>query len=193
VKPNGRKKISPRAKAARKVRGPGRARKDTVREDVRIHSHGAVANESELPPLARLIEAFEKEKIPYLAAGMSAAVLQGIPGSTLDFDLWIGIPSRQYTRVLQLCKNLGFSILANTVVALPDDTTVNFVYEVHGLASFKTEKRRAAKAVLFGKKIPVLSLEQILQSKKFINRPKDQPHIFLIEKVLKLRSKGGSA
>lgn len=120
---------------------------------------------------------------------MSAAVLQGVPGATLDFDLWIGIAPREYTKGPQLCRNLGFKLLANTVVALPDDTTVNFIYTVHGLASFKTETGRAACAQIWGRKVKVLSLAQILKSKQFINRPKDQPHIALIQRALGLKSK----
>jgi hypothetical protein len=32
---------------------------------------------------------------------MSAAILQGAPATTLDTDLWIDLPERQYVRVLK--------------------------------------------------------------------------------------------
>lgn len=91
-KPNGRKKIGQRTKATGKVQRVGRTRAHTLGADVRIHPDRTLAHEPELPPLARLIEAFEKEKVPFLIAGMSAAILQGVPGATLDFDIWVGMP-----------------------------------------------------------------------------------------------------
>jgi len=51
---------------------------------------------------------------------MSAAILQGCPATTLDTDLWINLPSRQYLRVLRLCQQLGAIVRANTVVELSD-------------------------------------------------------------------------
>jgi hypothetical protein len=51
---------------------------------------------------------------------MSGAILQGVPATTLDTDIWIDLPSRQYIRVLNLCRRLGADIRANTVVDLSD-------------------------------------------------------------------------
>jgi hypothetical protein len=52
---------------------------------------------------------------------MSAAILQGCPATTLDTDLWIDLPARQYMRVLRLCQKLGATVRANTVVDLSED------------------------------------------------------------------------
>jgi hypothetical protein len=51
---------------------------------------------------------------------MSGAILQGVPATTLDTDIWIDLPSRQHIRVLNLCRRLGADIRANTVVDLRD-------------------------------------------------------------------------
>lgn len=74
---------------------------------------------------------------------MSGAILQGVPASTLDTDLGINLPPRQYIRVLNLCRSLGGMIRANTVVELTDGSLVNFLYEVHGLRAIRTEYREA--------------------------------------------------
>jgi hypothetical protein len=63
---------------------------------------------------------------------MSAAILQGCPATTLDTDLWIDLPSRQYMRVLRLCQRLGAAMQANKVVVLTDGSMVNFLYRVDG-------------------------------------------------------------
>ena len=72
---------------------------------------------------------------------MSAAILQGVPATTLDTDLWIDLSPREYIKVLRLCQELGADIRANTVVDLSDGSTVNFLYEVHGLGSFNQDNR----------------------------------------------------
>ena len=87
------------------------------------------------------MEALEAEEIRYVVIGMAAAVAQGVMANTLDVDLWIDLPSRQYMRVLNLARRLGATIAANTVVYLEDGTPVNFVYEVTGLGSYSCERK----------------------------------------------------
>jgi hypothetical protein len=118
---------------------------------------------------------------------MSGAILQGVPATTLDTDIWIDLPSRQYIRVLNLCRSLGAAIRANTVIDLSDGSTVNFLYEVHGLRSFCYEYQRARKLKWLGTEVAVLPLERIYASKKFVGRPKDLAHLPLLAQTIKLR------
>jgi acetolactate synthase regulatory subunit len=120
---------------------------------------------------------------------MSAAILQGVPATTLDTDLWIDLPPRQYMRVLRICQAQGGQVLANTVVELSDGSLVNFVFEVHGIASFNTEFRRAHKLQWLGTTVAVLPLERILKSKRHVGRPKDIAHLPLIEQTLQLQKR----
>lgn len=98
----------------------------------------------------------------------------------LDANLWIDLPERQYIRVLNLCTKLGARIIANTVVALQDDTLVYFLYRVDGVASFATELRRAVVIDWLGFKVKVLPLAKVIQSKEFVGRPKDIAHLPLL-------------
>lgn len=61
---------------------------------------------------------------------MSAAIAQGVMGSTLDIDVWVDLPPRQYMRVQNLAMASGATMGANTVVDLEDGAPINFVYEV---------------------------------------------------------------
>jgi len=97
-----------------------RGRKASVRPQSRRQPGRALAPARELSPLARLVHTLQQEKIRFQVAGMSAAILQGCPATTLDTDLWINLPSRQYLRVLRLCQQLGAIVRANTVVELSD-------------------------------------------------------------------------
>ena len=118
---------------------------------------------------------------------MSAAVAQGVMANTLDVDVWVDLPSRQYMRVQNLARRLGATIAANTVVYLEDGTPVNFVYEVTGLGNFSSERRHVTYARIHGHDVPVLRLERILKSKKAIGRDKDKLHILLIKEFLRCR------
>jgi hypothetical protein len=123
---------------------------------------------------------------------MSAAILQGCPATTLDTDLWIDLPPREYMRVLRLCRKLGATIRANTVVDLSDGSAVNFLYRVDGLLSFAGEFRRACRLKWLGTTVAVLPLERILRSKKVVGRPKDLAHLPLLEQTIKLRNRTGT-
>ena len=118
---------------------------------------------------------------------MSGAILQGVPATTLDTDLWVDLPPRQYLRVLKVCRGLGAQIRANTVVDLPDGSIVNFLYEMHGLRSFRVEAKRARKLRWLGTTVTVLPLERIYASKKFVGRPKDLAHLPLLAQTIRLR------
>ena len=118
---------------------------------------------------------------------MSGAVLQGVPATTLDTDIWMDLPPRQYMRVLNLCRRLGATLRANTVVDLSDGSTVNFLYEVHGLRSFEYEYQHAKRVRWLQTTVAVLPLERIYASKKYVGRPKDIAHLPLLEQTMKLQ------
>jgi len=78
-------------------------------------------------------------------------------------------------------------MLAPTVAALSDDSLVNFLPRVDGLGSFPDELARAKKLRWMGTLLPVLRLEQILQSKEHLQRPKDIAHLPLIRQTLAIQ------
>jgi hypothetical protein len=82
---------------------------------------------------------------------------------------------------------MNATIRANTVVDLIDGSTVNFLYEVHGLRSFGQEYERAKRVRWLGTTVVVLPLQRIYASKKFVGRPKDLAHLPLLKQTLKLQ------
>ncbi len=147
-----------------------------------------MATQRKLHPVARLLEALEAEKIRYMLIGMSAAIVQGVMETTMDVDIWVDLPSRQYMRVQNIARSLGCSVGANTVVYTADGTPVNFVFgDVAGIGSFNAESGHTNKMIFRGKKIPVLKLERILKSKETLRRDKDLAHIIQIRELLKCR------
>ena len=140
-----------------------------------------------LHPLGRLLAALEEKKIRFILIGMSAAITQGVMGTTLDVDLWIDLPSRAYMQVINLSRQLGAEPAANTVVFLEDGTPVNFVYEVTALPSFDREFTKSIRLPFYGRVIPVLPLERIYKSKAAIRREKDKLHLLQISEFLRCR------
>lgn len=115
---------------------------------------------------------------------MSAANLQGVLASTIDVDLWIDLPSRQYIKVLNLCKRLEATPQSANKVYLADATPVDFIYEVSGLGTFAREFAMAKRLPFHGLRIPVLALERICRNKRAAARDKDKLHIALIRQVI---------
>lgn len=146
-----------------------------------------MANARELSSLARFIHALRAEKIRFQIVGMSAAILQGVPATTLDTDIWIDLTPRQYMRVLRIGVALGGQVVADTVLELPDGSLVNLLYHVDGLKSFGSEYRHATKLNWLGLEVRVLPLQRIFDSKSAIRRPKDLAHLPLLEQVIKLQ------
>jgi hypothetical protein len=120
---------------------------------------------------------------------MTAALLQGVPGSTLDVDFWINLPSRQYIRVQSICVRLGGEIRANTVVTMPGDVQVNFIYEMSGLRPFAAELKRAVYLPWHGQRVPVLPLERVIHSKEIAGRDKDLLQLPALKRTLALKRK----
>jgi hypothetical protein len=146
-----------------------------------------MASKPGVPALGRFLHALREEKIPFLIAGMTAAVLQGVPVATVDVDFWIGTPQSEHDAVLRICHRLGATILTDHVVELADGTQLNFAYAMGGLKAFALEKRRAHKLRWMGHTVAVLSLEQLQRSKKSVGRPKDKVHLAYIQSALALK------
>jgi hypothetical protein len=146
-----------------------------------------VGDVRKLRPLGRLLAALEEEQIGFILIGMTAAIVQGVMGSTLDVDLWINLPSRRYMQVQNLARRLGATVAANTVVYLSDGTPVNFVYEVTGLGTFAKELARAVRLPFHGQTVPVLPLTRIRKSKSAVGRDKDKLHVQQINEFLRCR------
>jgi hypothetical protein len=148
-----------------------------------------MAHARRLSPIVRLIQSLGKEEIRFQVVGMSAAILQGVIVTTIDTDLWVDLPERQYIRLMNLVVKQGGTPVAQTVYALADGRLVNFLFTVHGLRNFDTEYRRAIDATIEGEPVKILSLERILQSKRTVLRDKDRLHILQIERFMRGRER----
>lgn len=146
-----------------------------------------MATRPEPPAIVQLLGNLEAEGVRFMLVGMSAANLQGVLASTIDVDIWIGLPARQYMRVINLCLKLDATLRSANKVYLSDDTPVDFIYEVTGLPAFDREYPRAHWLPFHGLKVPVLPLERICRSKQAAGRDKDKLHVLLIRQALRVQ------
>ncbi len=116
---------------------------------------------------------------------MSAAILQGVIVSTIDTDIWVDLPERQYIRLMNLVLKQGGTALTPTLYALADGRLVNFLFTLHGVRDFDSEYRQAVKATIEGEPIKLLPLKRILKSKQSVLRDKDRLHILQIKRFLR--------
>ncbi len=120
---------------------------------------------------------------------MTAAVYQGVMLNTMDTDIWVDLPTRQYMRLWNIIRSQGGSALSQTLYVLQDGKVINFLFAVTGLKSFTAEFRNALTLKMEGLMVKVLPLARVLKSKKAIMRDKDIAHIPHIERVLRAKLK----
>lgn len=84
-------------------------------------------NKRKVRALGAFLKALRTEKVDVILIGMMAAVEQGAPLSTIDYDFWIPLPERQIVRLYAIIQKLGGMLLAPTVYELADGTQVNVV------------------------------------------------------------------
>jgi hypothetical protein len=90
-------------------------------------------------PLGAFLKALRAEGIDCILIGNMAAIRQGAPLMTVDYDFWVRLPVRAYVRLLTIVQRLGGTIRSQTVYELSDGTQIDVVFEPDGLRSFEAE------------------------------------------------------
>jgi hypothetical protein len=137
-------------------------------------------------PLRAFLKALRTEGIDCILIGAMAAIEQGAPLMTVDYDFWVRLPERQYVRLLSIVQRLGGSIRARTLYELSDGTQVNAIFQPDGLKSFESEWRHCRVGRLEGVPVRILPLARVIASKRAANRDKDIAVIPVLRRTLRL-------
>src|SRR5215210_7268854 len=111
------------AKSSRTAKADARTHaqaKGAARARTRRNSRRTAADARRPSPLARLIQSLGEEKIRFQVVGMTAAILQGVMMNTLDTDIWVDLPTRQYMRLWNMIRRMGGTALSQTLYVLED-------------------------------------------------------------------------
>jgi len=137
-------------------------------------------------PLGAFLAALHEAQIQCILIGAMAAVRQGAPITTIDYDFWVRLPERQYVRILAIVRRQGGVILARTFYELGDGTQINAIFQPDGLKSFEAEYRLCSVGVVAGQRVRVLPLRRVIASKRAAGRDKDLAVLPILERTLRL-------
>lgn len=142
-----------------------------------------------ISPLGAFVKALKEEEIRCILIGMMAAIEQGAPLMTVDYDFWVKLPERQCVRLIPIVRRLGGTALARTLYELSDGTQVNAVFKPHGLQSFDIEYKRSGVGELEGQLVRILPLTRVIASKRAAGREKDIAAIPVLERTLRMSTR----
>jgi len=145
--------------------------------------------QSQDSPLGAFLKALHEQEIKFILIGAMAAIEQGAPLMTVDYDFWVKLPERQYVRLLSIVQRQGGTIRAQTLYELSDGTQVNAVFAPNGLRSFDMEWKGSRWAELEGVRVRVLPLRRVIASKRAANREKDLAVLPILERTLRLANR----
>lgn len=146
-------------------------------------------NQPPVSPFVEFLQALEKEGVRSILIGMMAAVEQGAPCSTIDYDFWVDLPKRQVVRIYAIVKKLGGTLRSQTFYELRDGTQINVVFEPVGLRSFATEFSACRVSRVEGYRMRVLPLSRVIASKRKAARDKDLAVLPILDRTLRLSKK----
>ncbi|MBM3833501.1 MAG: hypothetical protein FJ403_09560 [Verrucomicrobia bacterium] len=115
-----------------------------------------------------------------------AAIEQGAPLMTVDYDFWVHLPERQYVRLLMIVQRQGGKIRARTLYELSDGTQVNAIFQPDGLRSFDAEWKISRWGELESVPVKILPLRRVIASKRAANRDKDLAVLPILERTLQM-------
>lgn len=134
---------------------------------------------------------FAARRVKYLLIGGLAAVLYGSPRLTKDIDLYIEPTPENAKRALAALKAADFGtaslttpqkLLQHEVTILEDYIRVDILTRVKGISFDRAWKRRSIKEIE-GVRVPVVSLDDLILSKKAAGRSVDLEDIKILRSI----------
>lgn len=150
------------------------------------------------PEQAKLIaDAFERHGVEYLFIDKGGAILLGYPGATQDVDLFPKKSPDNGWRIVSALREIGFTLGEaderhvregkDFVQISSGPFDVDLVFAPDGIESYEAAAARAERIENF----PVMSIRDIIASKRAAGRRKDLVEIDLLEAFLEAYEKAG--
>ena len=140
------------------------------------------------PEQARIVaDAFEQHGVEYLFIGKGGAILLGYPGATQDIDLFPRKSKDNGRRIVAAIREIGFELSGTDeadIVAGKDFVQlssgpfdVDLVFAPDGIDSYDDAAKRAERIENF----PIMSIADIIASKRAAGRRRDLAELDLLE------------
>lgn len=148
------------------------------------------------PVIPALCAALNQERAQYIVIGGIAGVLHGHVRVATDLDLLIARTRDNATRILLALAASGYAyasewlpaeILKRAVTVIGDDPSVT-LFTAAGALRYEEAAARATSMDAGGVRIPVLSLEDLIASKR-TGRPLDNADVAALEQIRRLQAR----
>ncbi|MCW3092038.1 MAG: hypothetical protein JWP81_3107 [Ferruginibacter sp.] len=148
-------------------------------------------------------KAMENNAVRYIMVGGYATNIHGYQRYTGDMDIWIEDTPTVRKNLRKAFKEAGmgdYFMMENlqfvpgwTDFTLNNGLKLDIMVNMKGLEAYSFEEcyQMATIAEIEDVKIPFLHINQLIQNKKAVNRPKDQIDVMELEKIKQLRSEMG--
>ena len=153
-----------------------------------------------------LLQALSDDNVQYVLVGGLAVQLHGFMRATFDIDLVLAMDDGNLARFIDVAKRFGLKpgspvpidSLRNAAqiaqwrrekgmlaFSLREPQAAGSVVDVlvRPEISFETLMANAVKGALFGRRVLIASIDDLLAMKRAANRPKDQLDIVALEKI----------
>ena len=158
--------------------------------------------------IAELLQSLSDEQVQYVLVGGLAVQLHGFLRATFDIDLVLAMNDANLVRFIDVANHYGLvPVIPVPIDSLRNATQIDQWHHEKGMLAFALREPQiggsvvdvlvkpevsfdclAAHAVtgeLFGRRVQIASIEDLLTMKRSANRPKDQLDIVALEKVLR--------
>lgn len=144
-------------------------------------------------------KALQDNSVEYIMIGGYAINLHGYQRFTGDLDIWLKdtLENRQALRKAFIACNMGDYPMIEYMQFIPgwtdfylnNNLRLDILIEMKGLEgySFGECLQMASTADIDGVSVPFLHINQLIENKKMVNRPKDQIDVMALEQIRKLR------
>lgn len=143
--------------------------------------------------------ALQENKVQYILVGGYAINFHGYQRFTGDLDIWIqdSLENRQNLRKAFIACNMGDLPMLEYMQFIPgwtdfhlnNNMRLDVLIDMKGLEGYTFEEclKMASVADIESVSIPFLHINQLIENKKQVNRPKDQLDVLALEQIRKLR------
>jgi hypothetical protein len=144
-------------------------------------------------------KALQNQAVQYILVGGYAINFHGYQRFTGDLDIWLKdtLENRQKLRQAFIDCNMGDYPMIEYMQFVPGWTDfylnnslrLDILIDMKGLEGYSFDEclQMASIADIEGIKIPFLHINQLIENKKQVNRPKDQIDVIALEEIKRLR------
>jgi predicted nucleotidyltransferase len=152
----------------------------------------------------RVLRSLIENQVEFVIVGLTAAIAQGAPLGTVDLDICYqrtqdnadrlatalkpfhprprgapeGLPLKLDSKTIMMGSNFTF---------VTDAGDVDILGHISGVGEYQDMRQNAVETEAFGLSLLVMSLEDVIKSKKAAGRKKDKAQLPVLEETLRLR------